>query len=521
MTEHEFFTTSVQHNIVDSNHICKEAVLSSRKRRRGAAKILYPVAACIICLLITVASIPKARAEVLSWFGWSTTPGEYLGKDSEAREDAGQVDALITEADGENASAAVTNGGEFGRVSDLLAERLNVTPLEALYDGDSVYVTLNLGGGFGVWLLENYTGGSVASVAIPPEKLGDFFSPVVPELFLFGEEVYYSHTTGQLVMTLPDGSKISGSVCVVEDETLAVLFRQASENPKDADALAAAYLAEHDVKAYAAMKVDPERLKALADASGLIEGKLSLLLQIELEGSATAAPTTVLEADIGSIPVDVLTYRTFVKQTAGNPDSAEWEGETILTYFDDSGVDKSTYGYNVYTNRVLSLDGLKMKALSVEVDATGIKNLQVEITFPSGWTEEEIRAFSGTYGMKFQLLINGETGEWTVSGVMRSLDAAEPSKRVWHCRQAYGVPLGLLPEIDELALIPYISYCTAYYELSPDQIGELVVRGKTTPLNLDEPFSLWNEYYGGFDTSTSYYPQYAVSFQIPATATAP
>ena len=110
MTEHEFFTTSVQHNIVDSNHICKEAVLSSRKRRRGAAKILYPVAACIICLLITVASIPKARAEVLSWFGWSTTPGEYLGKDSEAREDAGQVDALITEADGENSDAAVKIG---------------------------------------------------------------------------------------------------------------------------------------------------------------------------------------------------------------------------------------------------------------------------------------------------------------------------------------------------------------------------------------------------------------------------
>lgn len=521
MTEHEFFTTSVQHYIVDSKHICKEAVLSNRKRRHGASRVLFPIAACLVCILITVASIPKARAEVLSWFGWSTSPGEYLGKDSEAREAAEQVDALITEADGENADATVTNVGEFGRVSDLLAERLNATPLEALYDGDSVYVTLNLGGGFGVWLLENYTGGSVASVAIPPEKLGGFFNPSVPESFLSGEEVYYSHTTGQLVMSLPDGSEISGSVCIVEDETLAVLFRQASENPQDADALVAAYLAEHDVKAYAAMKADPARLKALADASGRIEGKLSLMLQIELEGSVTADPTTVLEADIGSIPVNVATYRTFAKQAAGNSDSAEWEGETILTYFDDSRVDKSTYGYNVYTNRVLSLDGLKMKALSAEADATGLKNLQVEVTFPSGWTEEEIRAFSGTYGIKFQLLINGETGEWTVSGVMRSLDMADPSKRVWHCRQAYGVPLGLLPEISELTLIPYISYCTAYYELDPDQSGELVVRGKTTPLNLDEPFSLWNEYYGGFDTSTGYYPQYAVSFPIHSAANKP
>ncbi len=344
MTEHEFFTTSVQHYIVDSNHICKEAVLSSRKRRRGVAKILYPVAACLICLLITVACIPKARAEVLSWFGWSTTPGDYLGKDSEAREDANQVDALITEASPDTEKAEVTDTGAFGRVSELLAERLNAAPLEALYDGDNVYVTLNLEDGFGVWLLENYAGGSVASVAIPPEKLDGFFSPAVPESYRSGEEVYYSHTTGRLIMTLPDGSEIAGSVGIVQSEALSQLLEQTSARPQDADALIAAFLAENDVKAYAAMKADPERLNALMDASGRIEGKLSLLLQIELEGN-NAEPATVLQADIGSIPVDVTTYRTFTEQINGTPRLAEWSGETILTYFDDSGVDGSTYGY--------------------------------------------------------------------------------------------------------------------------------------------------------------------------------
>ena len=515
MTEHEFLTMSVQNHIVDYDRVLSGVLTADNQRKRGASRVLFPIAACLVCILITVACIPKARAEVLSWFGWSTTPGDYLGKDSEAREGAEKVDALITEAKRDNSGGEVTDSGEFGRVSELLAERLGVMPLEALYDGDSVYVTMNLDGDFGVWLLENYTGGSVASVAIPPENLGGFFSPTVPESFLSGEEVYYSHTTGQLVMTLPDGSEISGYVDIVKNEALTVLFKQVSENPQDADALVAAYLAEHDIKAYAAMKVDSERLKALADASGRIEGKLSLLLQIELGSSDDAAPTTVLQADIGSIPVDVATYRTFAEKVNGTSETAEWSGETILTYFDDSGVDCSTYGYNVYTNHVLALDGLKMKALSVEVDATGIRKLQVEVTLPEYWSEEEIRAFSDTYGIHFQLLINGNAGDWIINGNLRALEAADSSQRVWYCRAAGNVPLGLLPEINELTLIPYISYNTAYCELDADQSGERTIRGKVTPLALDEPFSLWNEYYGGFDTNTTYYPEYALAFSIP------
>ncbi len=518
MTEHEFFTLSVQNYIVNADHVRRGAALAGRKRRRGASRVLFPIAACLVCLIITVACIPKARAEVLSWFGWSTTPGDYLGKDSEAREDANQVDALITEASPDAEKVEVTDTGAFGRVSELLAERLNAAPLEALYDGDSVYITLNLKGGFGVWLLENYAGGSVASVAIPPEKLDGFFSPAVPEAYRSGEEVYYSHTTGRLILTLPDGSEISGSVGIVQSEALSQLLEQTAARPQDADTLVAAFLAENDVKAYAAMKADPERLNALKDASGRIEGKLSLLLQIELEGN-NAQPATVLQADIGSIPVDVATYRTFTEQINGTPRLAEWSGETILTYFDDSGVDGSTYGYNVYTNHVLSLNGLKMKALSVEVDATGVKKLQIEVTLPDGWSEEDIRTVSSSNGIHFQLLINGSAGDWSVNGNLRALDAEDASKRVWYCRAVSGVPLGLLPEIEELTLIPYFSCNTAYYELERDQSGELVIRGKVTPLALDEPFSLWNEYYGGFDVSTTYYPEYALTFSIPQAET--
>ncbi|HRX59512.1 MAG TPA: hypothetical protein P5075_12150 [Eubacteriales bacterium] len=521
MTEHEFFAMSVQRYIVDSGSVRNKACLAAKKRRHGGTRVLFPIAACFVCILIAVACIPKARAEVLSWFGWSTTPEDYLGKESQARESAERVDALITEADPGETDAAVTDKGDFDRVSALLADRLNVSLSEALYDGDSVYVTMNLGGGFGVWLLENYTGGSTASVAIPPEKLGDFFSPTVPDSFLSGEDVYYSHTTGRLIMTLPDGTSLCGSVCIADGEALSALLAQTGGNPRDVDALVENYLIDNDVKAYAVMKANPERLAALAGEDGCIEGVFSLLLQIELDGSMRAEPTTVLQADIGRMPVDVTTFQTFTQTVSGNPETMEWSGETILTYFDDSDVDESMYGYNVYTNHVLSLDGLKMKAQSVQMDATGIKKLQVDVTYPDGWSDEEIHAFSGRYGVFFQLLINGEEGDWSVNGNMRSFDTTGPRERVWYCRSAFNVPLGLLPEIKELTLIPYIGHLTAYYELGPDQNGEMTVRGTTTPLLLDRPFSLWNDFSGDFDQEVTYYPQYALTFAIPQAAGIP
>ena len=222
-----------------------------------------------------------------------------------------------------------------------------------------------------------------------------------------------------------------------------------------------------------------------------------------------------MKADIGSVSVNVATYRSFSETASVQSASAEWTGEAVLTSYDDSEVAENTYGYVTFTNHALNLDGLKMKALSVKVDATGIKDIQVEVTYPDHWSEEDIRAFAGSYGIRFRLLINGQAGDWTVNGSLRSSDTQDARKRVWHCRAAYQVPLGLLPQIKELTLIPYISYRTAYYELLPDQTGERRIRGEVTPLLLDQPFRIWNEFYGDFDTSVTEYMQYALTFSIP------
>lgn len=513
MTEHEFFTQSVQNNIIQANRISGEILAAKKKHRHRTSRALLPIAACFICILAAVACIPKARAEVLSWFGWSTTPSDYMGKDPQAREDAAQVDALITTISGQE-NPGVTDEGDFDRVSQLLKERFDVSLSEAMYDGDSIYVTMNLKNGFGVWLLENYTGGTVASVAIPPEKLGDFFNPVVPDSYLTGEDVYYSHTMGRMILTLPDGTSVSGSIGVAQSEALTTLLKTVADDPQNVDALVAAYLENNDVKAHAALKADPARLSALADENGVVTGKVSLLLQIELDGSVTGTPTTVLEADVGDVTINATIYRDFVTGATGSTEEQAWSGQTIMTYFDDSNVDGSTYGYNVYTNRTLKLDGLTMKPLSAEVDATGIRKVQVEITYPDNWTDEDFRQFHNRYGIQFKVLINGQEGDWIASGVPR-FGSENPRQRTWYCRQVQMVPLALLPEITELTLIPYISYCTAYTEIDRGTDGNQEIYGKTTSFELNEPFSLWNAFSGEFDMETTYFPQYAMTFHIP------
>ena len=514
MTEREFFNKCILDHIADHDRIRNGVGCSQTRRGLGTRRALYLIAACVLCVFITIACIPKARAEVLSWFGWSTTPEDYLGQDPQAREPVEPMEALITKAEPGDENGTVTNTGELGRISDLLARRLNVLPQEALYDGDCVYVSMKLGGGFGVWLLEHYTGGSIASVAISPDQLGAFFDHTVPKAYRTGQEVYYSHTTGQLIFTMPDGSAIQGDIHLANAEAYSDLLDQTARDPQRANEWTETFLAEQDVVAYAALKAGPESLLSQADESGCIFGELSLLLQNAADGSKTAAPITVLQADVGSISVNVATYRTFSETACGKSESVEWTGETILTHYDDSEVAENTYGYVTFTNHVLNLDGLKMKALGVKVDATGIKDLRVEVTYPDHWSEEDIRAFSGTYGIHFRLLINGKEGDWTVNGLLRALDSEHPHTRVWHCRAANSVPLALLPEVKELTLIPYFEYRTAYYELLPDETGERSVRGEVTPLLLEQPFRIWNEFYGGFDTSVKDYPQYALTFLV-------
>ena len=186
-------------------------------------------------------------------------------------------------------------------------------------------------------------------------------------------------------------------------------------------------------------------------------------------------------------------------------------GQRTIEFFADNALEHERTGEMIERIGLVNF----LEGIGVEVDATGIKNLQVEMRFPEHWTQEEIRAFSGTYGIHFELLINGEKGDWMVNGVMRSLDTQDAHTRVWHCRAANLVPLALLQQIKELSLIPTLDYRTAYYALLPDQTGELVVRGDETQFQLDQPFRIWNDFTGGFDVQKVEFPQYAITFHIP------
>ena len=143
-----------------------------KKRSRAAVHLLRvaaTAAAAVVVLFVTVMTIPPARAEVLSWFG-AAKPESYMTQDPNTRDPNPELDRIIvpvttktpteTEkpaATGTFAPTAESDTDTAPRVTDAkvlyasedaiwqrIAENFSAAPLETLYDGQSVYISLRM-----------------------------------------------------------------------------------------------------------------------------------------------------------------------------------------------------------------------------------------------------------------------------------------------------------------------------------------------------------------------------------------
>lgn len=373
-------------------------------RRRTVRRTLLVAAALLLLFGAIVACVPAARAEVLSWFG-ITEPEEYLATDPEAREPNAAMDAMLAAPHPSGPAVAVTETGGIESLSGLLAARLaddGVAFGETLYDGNTLYVALTLQNGFGIWLLEQYCGGTVTRIPIPPEQLEGFFQPEVPEEYLRGEEVYVSPVVGWLYITFPDGTKVGGQLYPLDWSAF-----PRSGDPQDRDAVNAAFLEANDVVACleVPLRFDPARY---ADENGFVAAQASLDLTVELTSPSTDPPALLLRADLGTVQVNATGYRDVSVQSA-SPDECRWSGTALLTEIDDSQKilqdDGSYAGDVVYTQRELDLDGLRMYDARVQLSPTGNLGAEVALEFPADWTEAQAQLFARR--LDFRVFLNG------------------------------------------------------------------------------------------------------------------
>ena len=138
-------------------------------------------AAALVLLVTTVMAIPSTRAEVLSWLGIISRPQDYLTADPSARPSIPVLDNMIEAAKPEDTqvkvnaidrtgSEAVNSEGAL-KVAELLKKDVRITVGDTLFDGNTAYVSLRLGGTAALPLLDSWTGGSATLVKVDPKRI--------------------------------------------------------------------------------------------------------------------------------------------------------------------------------------------------------------------------------------------------------------------------------------------------------------------------------------------------------------
>lgn len=515
-----------------------------RARRMRPVRLLIACALTLLLLSATlIACIPAARAEVLSWFGF-TSPEDYLAAGPDEREPNEALDAMIVSPAPTDTRVVLTEVGSVERISAELSARLGggdaVTLGETLYDGNSLYMALTLKNGFGVWLVEQVVGGATACVTIPPEELYGFFMPSVPEEYASGEQPYYSRTEGRLTLTLPDRLTISGHLSPLDRNGIWDLFEHAAVSESGIDACIAEYLAENDVEAYLDVPVQMN-LETLAGDDGLVTAEVSLELLIDLDPPAFSPPTRVLSADLGTVQINPTGYRSSSLPTV-TADRYQWTGSTIVTEQDNThrrfDAGGNAVGYSIYTNRRLSLDGITMHDARVFLAPTGGLSAEICFDFSEDWTQEQLALFG--QALNFKIFINGRGPSTNKRGSEMgyasrecSLQCIDANNRQYIYRigtiHVSNIERreGLLSELETVTLIPTLRRWSGGMPFEehvlPDETDdsgcpmlERTYTGEFVPFEVDVPFRIdWTANSGmALHREAAVFAQYALNVGI-------
>jgi hypothetical protein len=249
-------------------------------------RALMTAAAVLVLVMATIMAIPSTRAEVLSWLGIISRPQDYLKTEPSERPSIEVLDNMIAAAKPEDTevkvveidrtkSEAVNSEGAL-KVAELLNRDVRITLGDALFDGNTAYVSLRLGGTAALPLLESWTGGSTTLVKVDPQRMYNFFAGGPDAEYLSGEKEMYWRPTSELLLVFDDGSRMSGFLDQSETESFkahwaaleAKNFHWDDLKPEDVaeiDRMNRAFLEKNEIVAYTQMAEASKVLEKNAD----------------------------------------------------------------------------------------------------------------------------------------------------------------------------------------------------------------------------------------------------------------
>ena len=545
MKETKFYHAALNMALLDGRSA--KAALDERIARqplKSKERIAFPwrrvgmAAAAVLLLLVTaVMAIPSARAEVLSWLGIITRPDEYLTADPSERPSNPALEGMIAEAKPEDTevkvlpidrtdSQAVNSEGAL-KVAELLKKDVRITVGDTLFDGNTAYVSLRLGGTAALPLLETWTGGNRTSIQVDPQRMYDFFEGGPDKEYLSGEKEMYWGPTAVVVLELADGSKMANMLMNVSETGafkahIAALEAKnfhwddlSPEERAEINSMNQAFLEKNEIIATVEMYNEREKLERNADENGMVTAKAYFKVFVEEDYDLPA--TELLNVEVGTVRFNVTGYKTMeTRAVEASPGQVVWQGDTIFTYMelvDEQDHTKPAADWNnalqVFTNCSASLDGMTMEALpGAHGDDLGIYDLDVKITLPDSMEGDARKAWTNLVSMlpiDFKILIDGQEGNWYKGGF--GLTPNEDGTLTYHIVDIQGLDLETIRNIKTVTLIPVLRHVTCF-EGPNGVFAELPLGVRTENPRTDDGA------YMGQKFQRMEYPQYALTFTL-------
>ena len=472
--------------LIDKESIRKEALASGKSRKQAVWKWAAAAAACFALMLAAVFAIPSARAEVFSWLG-IRTPDEYLTADPDSRRPVGALDELIVKpaaAFCPSAGSVTENRVLFAAdepVWQSIANDFGIELGETLVDGESMYLSVRLHGLTALPELDLLTGGSATRTVVPPERLYSHFqNGNVPEELRDGSVKYWEPADTVIILILEDGTELTcyGLSSVGGDPTVAGHLASvmndhphgekwsfADEEGAEVSRLNSEWLSGRSVVAAVKFDLaaltevgigadDPlEFLSRYADENGMLRTKV--VYRACSYPFCPYSDNIKLEAEIGTACFDIGAFQRIEKHLLSPERTAALGSLTeVLSYAEWLfGEDGDTYAV---TNMEADLAGVTFTAEDgAYIDGLGVHNVNISITFPDGWTEEQRMAFIQC--LDFYAEANGT--RFTISSMGRQSD---PEKGYSFTFRMIELPYDMLEELGEVRLVPVISHAEWY-----------------------------------------------------------
>lgn len=483
---------------------------SERQKKPFAwAKILLPVAACLVLACGTVLLIPSARAEVARWLRIDS-PEQYLTEDPENRMPNEVLDSLIvppasevpeetdmpTEPKTDESPAAKPSPLPIGSVTNnkilqvcdepiwqMIASDFSMELGKSMFDGRNLYLSITMKGLAALPIMDGLTGGNATQFRIPDEMLAEVWeNGEVPEEYADGSYTMYEPLQGGFFLQLDDGTEISlGPINPVFSDELSGeiksiaakygygMLTDAMREQISSDVIE--WIPGKELRCttklenvhkdgmlafrngeYVSVKNVLETLLDYTDENGILSGTVLYVAQEGITGTTHIK----LKAEIGTTSFNLSAYKKINGDAlkAADPETVLGSQEIVISY--DQYVD-SADGSDVctVTNIPTDLAGVTLKiGGDATIDGLGVHGIDLTVTLPDAWTEEQCKGFFDN--LWFEAEVEGERFFVPVDSVTKRGDHS-----VRYTMEVENIPYDRLDRIETVRLIPRLNRKTA------------------------------------------------------------